>query len=90
MPIDRKLLELLVCPVTKQPVKMLSEKRLSYLNQQIENAEVTNHAGNKVEEAFTEGLITENGETIYPVDSGIPVMLEDESIATIQFDQWPA
>ena len=89
MPIDRKLLEILVCPITKQSVNILSPSKLGYLNQQIESGAVTNHAGVKLEAAIGEALITHNGETIYPVDAGIPVMLEDESIATVQFSDWP-
>jgi len=89
MPIDRKLLELLVCPITKQSVNTLSTAKLAYLNQKIEAGGVVNHAGTTLETQLSEALITHNGETIYPVDDGIPVMLEDESIATVQFSDWP-
>lgn len=89
MPIDRKLLEILVCPITKQPVNILSAVKLAYLNQRIEAGEVVNHGGTKLESPLPEALITNNGETVYPIDEGIPVMLEDESIATVQFSDWP-
>lgn len=90
MPIDPKLLEILVCPVTKQSVRLLGAARLSYLNARIEEGEVVNHVGGEIDKPFREALVTVNGETIYPVDSGIPVMLEDESIPTVQFSEWPA
>lgn len=88
MTIDRKLLEILVCPVTKQPVSVLSEARLTTLNRKIEAGEVRNHGGEVVSEPLAEALMTDNGSTIYPVADGIPVMLEDESIDTVTLDDW--
>ena len=82
MCVDRKLLEILVCPVTKQPVSMLSLAKLDLLNRKISAGEVSNHGGTVVSSPLAEALITENGTTIYPVADGIPVMLEDESIDT--------
>lgn len=88
MSIDRKLLEILVCPVTKQPVSILLEHKLSSLNMKIESGEVTNHGGTTLTEPLTQALITQNGSVIYPVDQNIPVMLEDESIDTVQLGDW--
>ena len=85
MPVDRKLLEILRCPVTKQPVKVLAKDRLSKLNELIAAGDVTHIDGSKVDTSLTEALITENGRTIYRVDDSIPVMLEDQAIATEQF-----
>jgi uncharacterized protein YbaR (Trm112 family) len=82
MSVDRKLLEILVCPVTKQPVSMLPPGKLEALNRKIAAGEVQNHGGNTLEEPLGEALITANGSAIYPVSDGIPVMLEDESIDT--------
>ena len=36
--------------------------------------------GEPVEKELTEALIREDGQVLYPVDEGIPVMLIDESI----------
>lgn len=82
MSVDRKLLEILVCPITKQPVSMLSQAKLEVLNRKISVGEVSNHGGTIVSTPLEEALITDNGTTIYPVADGIPVMLEDESIDT--------
>ncbi len=88
MSIDRKLLEILVCPVTKQPVSILGDHKLEVLNERIAKGEVENHAGQTLTEPLSSALITQNGTVIYPVDSNIPVMLENESIATLQLGDW--
>lgn len=82
MPIDSKLLEILCCPVTKIPVKMLPKPKLSALNDRIAKGEVKRVSGDVVETPLSEALVTENNTTIYPIDDGIPVMLEDEGIPT--------
>lgn len=88
MSVDRKLLEILVCPITKQRVSMLSAVKLETLNKLIEAGEVANHGGEKLEKPLQEALITDNGNTIYPVESSIPVMLEDRSIDTVELPDW--
>jgi len=88
MTIDRKLLEILVCPVTKQRVSVLPENRLQSLNNKIAAGEVKDQAGDPVTEALAEALMTDNGSVIYPVESSIPIMLEGRSIATVQLGDW--
>jgi len=82
MPIDKNLLEILCCPVTKVPVKVLPKPKLNALNERIAAGEVKRVSGETVEAPLEEALITENGTTIYRVDDGIPVMLEEEGIPT--------
>ncbi|MDH3691552.1 MAG: Trm112 family protein [Gammaproteobacteria bacterium] len=84
MAVDRRLLEILVCPVTKVPVTSLSKDKLKKLNDQISKGEVTTVDGSTLDMAVEEALITESGTTIYRVDSGIPIMLEDQGIPTEQ------
>ncbi len=86
MTIDRKLLEILVCPITKQPVSVLSGAKFDALNQAIQTGKVVNHGGQRVTEPLREALITKSGGVVYPVIDGIPVMLEDESIDSLQFE----
>ena len=76
MSVSEELLEILVCPETKQPVKELLRK----LAQDIEAGKVRNRGGEKVTKPITEGLVREDGKILYPVDDGIPVMLIEESI----------
>ena len=80
MSVSEELLEILVCPETKQPVALASEEVLSKLAQDIEAGKVRNRGGEKVTKSITEGLVREDGKILYPVDDGIPVMLIEESI----------
>lgn len=86
---DKRLLDILCCPLTKAPLRALSEAELMALNRTIATGDVQNHAGVRVTQAFGAGLITRDGRTIYPVDDEIPVMLADESIATAQLADFP-
>ena len=65
-------------------VTPLSKENLVKLNDAISRAAVHYVDGRKVDAPLEEALVTENGKTIYPVRSGIPVMLQDEGIAADQ------
>ena len=81
MPINNKLLEILVCPVTKLPVFMLSNDALSQLNQSISQGKVQTLDGNLINEPGQESLVTSNKNMIYRIENDIPIMLEDQAIA---------
>jgi len=80
MPVSPELIEILVCPETKQPVAVASDEVLARVNEKIAAGSLRNRGGEKVEKAIAEGLIREDGKLLYPVDDGIPVMLIEESI----------
>ena len=80
MPVSSELLEILVCPETRQPVSPASEEVLSDLNGEIRAERLKNRGGERVTTSLSEGLIREDGKILYPVDDGIPVMLIEESI----------
>ena len=80
MPVSSELLEILVCPETKQPVALAGDDVLAQVNEKIAASTLRNRGGEKVEKAITEGLVREDGKILYPVDDGIPVMLIEESI----------
>ncbi len=82
MPISEQLLEILRCPATKAPLRPLSEDEISALNARVENEEVKYQDGNVVDKPLAEGLITEDGATIYRIDENIPVMLIEMGIPT--------
>jgi len=87
--IDRRLLDILCCPVTKTPVRVLSSGELDALNRAIVAGAVRNDAGTAVKTSASAGLITRDGRTIYRVEDDIPVMLADEAIATTQIADFP-
>ncbi len=89
MPISDDLLEILCCPKTKVPVEMLSAEKLEKLNAEIKAGGVKYVDETTVDQPVQEGLITEDGQTVYRIDDDIPVMLIDKGIATRQIADWP-
>jgi uncharacterized protein YbaR (Trm112 family) len=80
MPVNPELLEILVCPETKQPLKLADASLLASLNERIKAGTLRNRGGDKVAKDVSEGLIREDGRVLYVVDDDIPVMLVEESI----------
>ena len=86
---DRKLLDILCCPVTKQPLAMLDAAELAALNAAIAAGGITRQDGSAQSEPVREGLVTRDHQTIYRIDYGIPVLLADEAIATAGIAGFP-
>jgi uncharacterized protein YbaR (Trm112 family) len=80
MPISPDLLEILVCPETRQPVTLADDAVIAKLNAEIEAGRLRNRGGDKVSEPIVEGLLREDGKILYLIDDGIPVMLIEESL----------
>jgi uncharacterized protein YbaR (Trm112 family) len=85
MPVNGKLLEILCCPVSKTPLTVLGRQKLDKLNTAIASGDALYVDGEKVMDPLQEGLITEDGKVIYPVQDDIPILLEEKGIGTTQF-----
>ena len=79
---DRKLLDLLVCPATRQPLALLDKPGLEALNRAIATGGLQRSDDAPQTEPVREALITRDRKTIYRVDDGIPVLLIEEGIPT--------
>ena len=90
MALDKRLLDILCCPATKQPVAMMSAAQLAALNRGIEQRAVRSADGATLEQAVTAALLTRDGRTVYRIDDGIPVMLVDQGVPTQQIEGFPA
>ena len=84
--IDKRLIEILVCPENQTPLTVADAPLIAKLNHAIEAGEVKNRGGNKVEEPVEAGLVRQGGDYLYPVVDDIPVLLIDESICLDQID----
>jgi uncharacterized protein YbaR (Trm112 family) len=80
MPVSQDLLDILVCPETKQPVSLANAEILARLRRDAEAGKLRNRGGQPVTQPIAEGLVREDGKILYPIDDGIPVMLIEESI----------
>lgn len=77
---NRRLLDILRCPLTGQALRELTADELAGLNQRIEAGELLNRNGEPAD-TLSAALITDNLEWIYAVDDGVPVMLPDQALA---------
>ena len=78
--VDQSLLDILVCPETKQALSVADAALLEPLNRAIREGGVTNRGGQAVSTPIEEGLVRQDGSVLYPVRDDIPIMLIDESI----------
>ena len=78
--LHKDLLEFVACPLTHQAVREAEPATLARVNAKIASGACTNAGGEKVSELLTEALVTVDGQRLYPIREGIPVMLIDESL----------
>ena len=86
---DKRLLDILCCPVSKTPVRPLTSSELAVLNRAIDGGQLLSVSGTAVQGRLTEGLITVDRKVVYRVEDGIPVMLPEEGIGTTQLTDFP-
>jgi uncharacterized protein YbaR (Trm112 family) len=90
MALDKRLLDILCCPASKQPVALLSAAQLQALNRAVDAGQVQAADGASVRRSYSAGLLTRDGRTIYRIDDGIPVMLIDQAVSTVNVEGFPA
>ena len=79
---DRKLLDLLCSPDTRQPLSLLDAGGLEALNRAIAAGGVVRADGNPQTAPLREALITRDRRQVFRIDDGIPVLLAEEAIPT--------
>ena len=77
---DKRLLAILQCPITRKGLSLAKPATLKSVNAAIESGALCNRDGETLSEPLTEALLTDDGKVLYPVASGIPVLLEGESV----------
>ncbi len=80
MTVSDNLLVRLICPETKQTVKLASADLLRDINSRIEQGNLKNRGGEVVDAPLQAALVREDGAVLYPVRDGISVMLHEEAI----------
>lgn len=80
MAIDQELLDILVCPETRQSLTLAEPDELTGINQQIARGELATRQGTTVTEPVGGALIRSDRQYFYPIRDDIPIMLVDEAI----------
>lgn len=83
---DRKLLDLLVCPATHQPLHRLDAQQREAINAAIAKGELRRGDGQIETRPCSDALASRDGRHVYRIDDGIPVLLIDESLHTPGID----
>lgn len=83
---EKRLLNILRCPVTHKGLSLAKGATLERLNAAIKAGNVSNRDGAAVAEPLPEALITDDNKLLYPISNGIPVLIEGESISLAELD----
>ncbi len=78
--IDQELLDILVCPETKEPVSIGSEELIEKINKKINENTLLNRGNRVVTQTIDGGLIRNDQKFLYPIRENIPIMLIEEAI----------
>jgi uncharacterized protein YbaR (Trm112 family) len=81
---DKRLLEILCCPLSRVPVRAARRSEIESINRAIVAGGVVNCAGTTVSETYSVALLTTDGERVYRVVDDIPLMLAGEAVTTNQ------
>lgn len=83
---EKRLLNILRCPVSHKGLALAKRDILGRVNSAIESGGLSNREGTVLTEPLAEALLTDDGKVLYPVANGIPVLLEGESIVMEQLE----
>lgn len=84
MSFDRKLLDIVCCPATHLPLRLMPDSLLDQLNAGIAAGAVRQRDDKLVTEPLEQALMTEDQRLAYPIRDDIPMLLEELGIAIAQ------
>jgi len=83
MSFDRQLLDILCCPATHLPLKLMPEAMLERLNAGIDAGTLRHRDESPVTDRLEQALITEDQRLAYPIRDDIPLLLEEYGIPIV-------
>jgi uncharacterized protein len=85
---DRRLLEILCCPVSKSPLGLLQPSDRDCVNAAISAGGVKTVDGVLVQSPIRAGLLSADRKIIYRIEDDIPLLLPEDGIGTTQLNDW--
>jgi uncharacterized protein YbaR (Trm112 family) len=86
MTFDNNLLDIICCPVTRQPMSKLASTTLAKLNELVREQKISSRDETLVSEELEGALVTDDGKLAYPIVDGIPVLLAERGISLAQLN----
>lgn len=80
MSFDHRLLDIICCPATHLPLKLLPEATLQRLNARIAAGTLKHRDESPVTEPLVQALVTADDRLAYPIRDDIPLLLEEQGI----------
>ena len=74
------LLNIICCPVTREKLSIATPQQLEFINTEIANSKLTKLDGSIAEKPQSKALINAAKTLLYPIEEGIPILLESEAI----------
>ena len=87
MALDDDLLELMVCPDSREKLALADDSLVAKANARIEAGTLKNRNGDVVEQKLDAGLLRADGKMLYAVVGEIPNLMVDEGIPLDQLEQ---
>ncbi len=81
---NSQLLEILRCPQDRTMLAEADSELLAQVNDAIRDGRISNLSGSRLSQPIDGGLVREDGDVLYPIVDGIPLLLRDEAIALEQ------
>lgn len=80
MAVDNELLELIVCPDSREKLRIADAEVIDKVNAAIRVGKARSRSGQVVEAPLDAGLIRADGRVLYPVYNDIPNLLPGDGI----------
>lgn len=87
---DRRFLNILCCPATRQPLEVVSGRVLDAVNAAIAQGAIHTVDEQPYRQPLEAALITRDHKLLYPIQDGIPVLLAEQAISATQIPDLPA
>ena len=84
MSIDEELLNLLVCPETRDKLRLADDALIARVNAAIQQGSLKTRKGTPIKTRIDGGLVRPDGKVLYAIQDDIPNLLIDDAITLDQ------